>query len=141
MKIKVGDIFEITLGNGKAAYAQALVEPEFSFFELSPINYPTEKTLFRLWVHNQAVKQWNKVGNKEPSGEFKSEIARFKQDPINGQLSIYIGGQETPAKFEQVRNLECAAVWESPHINDRLLDVYTGRPNKWVESMRPKPIG
>jgi len=140
MKTKKGDIFEIELEGSKVAFAQALVEPEFVFFEVSPLN-ANPSPIFRLWVHKSAVKEWNKIGNKEPSPELETELPRFKQDPINGSLSIYQGGAEKPATIEETTGLECAAVWEGNHIYDRLSDHYAGRENKWLKSLQPKVNG
>jgi hypothetical protein len=141
MKTKLGDVFEIKLEDGALAYAQALKEPEFAFFELSPVENSTVNPLFRIWVHKSAVNEWRKIGNAVPSTELETEIPRFKQDPINGKLSIYKGGSEQSATHEEVQGLECAAVWEGAHINDRLSDYLFGRKNKWVESLRPKVNG
>lgn len=140
MKTKKGDIFEIALKDGKVAFAQALAEPEFAFFEASPLDNNPDP-IFRLWVHKSAVKEWNKIGNKDLSPKLEKELPRFKQDPINGSLSIYQGGTERPTTIEEITGLECAAVWEGNHINDRLSDYYAGRENKWLKSLQPKANG
>jgi hypothetical protein len=66
----------------------------------------------------------------------------FKRDSISGKLSIYTerGGKsfEKDATLEECKQLECAAVWSANHIIDRLNDHFSGKPNKWVESMKPK---
>ncbi len=140
MKTKIGDIFEIKLKNGKVAFAQALAEPEYAFFEVSPLE-TNPNVLFRIWVHKSAIKEWGKIGNRKLSSELKKEEARFKQDPINGKLSIYKGGTETPATLEEISGLECAAVWEGNHISDRLSDHFEGKENKWLKSLQPKVNG
>ena len=73
MKTKKGDIFEIELEGGKVAFAQALAEPEFAFFEASPLD-TNSSPVFRLWVHKSAVIKWNKVGNKELPPELLSNV-------------------------------------------------------------------
>jgi hypothetical protein len=64
----------------------------------------------------------------------------FKEDPISHALSRYRGGggDEVPASAEQCEGLECAAVWEAEHVVERLSDHFAGRPNAWVESMKPR---
>ncbi|MCP3850091.1 MAG: hypothetical protein GY694_07635 [Gammaproteobacteria bacterium] len=141
MKPKIGDIFEIPLEEGVVCYSQALSEPEFAFYITSPLNNEKLKPIFRLWVHKSAIREWNKIGNQPLTAELESEVPRFKQDPINGSISIYKGEIEQPATHEQIQGLECAAVWEGNHINDRLTDHLAGRKNIWVESMRPKLNG
>ena len=140
MKIKIGDIFEIKLKGGKVAFAQALAEPEYAFFVVSPLE-SNQKSLFRIWVHKSAVKEWVKIGNKKLSSELEEEVPRYKQDPINGKLSIYKGGAEMPATIEEIRGLECAAVWEGNHISGRLSDHFEGKENKWLKSLQPKVNG
>ena len=141
MKPKIGDIFEIPLEEGAVCYAQTLIEPEFAFFTSSPLGNLNSNPIFRLWVHKSAIKEWNKIGNESLSTELKSEIPRFKQDALNGSLSIYKGGNEQKATQDQIQDLERAAVWEGTHIKERLSDHLAGRKNKWVESMRPKVNG
>ena len=140
MKIKKGDIFEIIFENNQVAYAQALEEPEYAFFEASPENESNEP-LFRLWVHKGAIKDWNKIGHNEPSSILQDQVPRFKQDPINGKISIYISGIEKSATFEEITGLDRAAVWEGIHIHERLSDHYAGRENKWLKSLEPKYNG
>ena len=140
MKTKIGDIFEIKLKGGKVAFAQALAEPEYAFFEVSPLEVDSN-SLFRIWIHKSAIKEWVKIGNKTLSSELETEVPRFKQDPINGKLSIYKGGTETPATMEEISGLECAAVWEGNHISDRLSDHFEEKENKWLKSLQPKENG
>jgi hypothetical protein len=140
MKIKIGDIFEIKLKGDRDAFAQALAEPEYAFFEVSPLEADSN-ALFRIWVHKSAINEWVKIGNKKLSSDLEAEVPRFKQDPINGKLSIYKGGTETPATIEEISGLECAAVWEGKHISDRLSDHFEGKENKWLKSLQPKING
>ena len=140
MKTKKGDIFEICLDSGKVAFAQALNEPEFAFFEVSPVD-KNPNTIFRLWVHKSALKEWSRIGNKELTADLETEVPRFKQDPINGSLSIYKGGKERSATTEEIKGLECAAVWDGNHIKDRLSDHLEGKENKWLISLQPKING
>jgi hypothetical protein len=134
---KKGDIFEIAVAEGIVAFAQALNEPEYAFFSENPIEAQGQMPLFRIWVHNSAPKKWKKLGTAQPSEAFDIEIPRFKKDPITGALSTYVGGNESPATLEEVQNMECAAVWEEPHIIDRLADHLSGRQNQWLESLKP----
>lgn len=134
---KKGDIFRIAITNGAVAFAQALNEPEYAFFSENPLEVQGQSPLFRIWVHNSAPKKWNRLGNSLPSGVLDVEVRRFKKDAITGALSTYMGGNENPATLEEVKNLECAAVWEEPHIIERLEDHFAGRTNKWFESLKP----
>ncbi len=132
-----GDVLEIQLPDGGSSTCQMLVEPEFAFF--SPND--ASQLLFRLWVHKTAYNsgRWEKIENSVVPPELGSEIPRFKQDPINGTLSIYQNGKERPATEEECQELERAAVWEANHVEERIADHLQGKENKWVKSLVLKP--
>ncbi len=106
--------------------------PEVAFFD--PTN--PDKVIFRLWVHQSAYTKgrWLKVGRNLILKELEEQVPRFKKDVISGKLSIYINGQESPAALQDCLNLECAAVWEPEHVEDRLRDYCEGKENIWVKS-------
>jgi hypothetical protein len=54
---------------------------------------------------------------------------------MNGRLTIYLLGDIRPAKRKECVGLECCAVWDPEHVEDRLKDHFAGIPNKWVQSM------
>ncbi len=140
MKTNKGDVFKVQVSDGHIAYAQALNDPEFAFFSTEP-GKGNENFLFRVWVHKSALKHWEKAGNVKVSGNLGIDMPRFKKDPISGSYSTYIGGVETPATYEKVIGLECAAVWEWPHIEERIMACFSGTESKWVKSMRPVKNG
>lgn len=142
-----GDLFKVPVGNAHS-YAVALQHPLFGFFnvltedELDPTDIDRISLLFKVWVMDYAVKKaiWTKVGHTDKFiGRFK-DVRFFKQDILNGCLTSYgdSDGTEFPIDFDTASQMEPAAVWDPEHIEDRLLDHFAGRPNKWVESMRPK---
>jgi hypothetical protein len=47
-------------------------------------------------------------------------------------------GDIKPAKKVDCIGLERAAVWEAGHVEERIVDHFAGRTNKWVEDMRIK---
>jgi len=89
--------------------------------------------------------RWPVIGAVPLSDDERRRPERFfKQDPLNSNLTIYWEDPESgepheiPALLEEAENLECAAVWDPEHVEDRLRDHFAGRPNKWVESLRPQ---
>ena len=135
------------LEDGRYSYAQALESPEFAFFdvatdtELAAEEAISHPLMFRIWVHKASLKTWNKLGKVPISEPLSQQVPRFKQNVLNGNLSIYINQQETPASLEEVQGLECAAVWEGQHIISRIQDHLAGQENIWVASMQPKQKG
>ena len=63
----------------------------------------------------------------------------FIQDALNPRsFSIDERGAFRPATKEECIGLECAAVWDPTHAEDRIRDHYLGRKNKWLESLKIK---
>jgi hypothetical protein len=143
-----GAIVTIPLGNGIVSYAQMLNEPEYVFFDCKtsheiPLESVIKKAvLFRLWVMRSAhsTGRWLKVGNAPIKGSLNKEIPRFKQDPLHLEnICIYINGQEgAQCTLAECENLECAAIWNAEHVEDRLRSYYNRVPCNWSLSLRPK---
>jgi hypothetical protein len=145
----VGDVVAIPLGDGRIGFGLVLECPLMAFFDVSAkvgeeptveeiIRYPVA---FKIWVMNQPIVDglWPVFGKVSVPKELAVEPWFFKEDPISGKISITkSGAEERFAKPGQVDNLERAAVWSAVHVVDRLRDHFKGKPNKWVEAMRPR---
>ncbi|MBR9825637.1 MAG: hypothetical protein GYB36_07520 [Alphaproteobacteria bacterium] len=147
MRRTVGDILEIALPNG-FAYAQVSESPLIVFFDrlhdssqkLKDID--TKSVAFKVCVHNADVKsgRWKRLGNIPISDQTGAMPRMFKQDKITGRLALYHAdfastGYERPARLSECEGLECAAVWDAPHVEDRLIDHFNGLENRWVKSL------
>lgn len=142
----VGDIFSIDLGDDIFCFGRILNNPLMAFYDCKSkemksldliINSPI---IFKVWVMNYAITsgRWKIIGNLPVNSDLLANPKFFKQDNITRKLSIYHDGEEIPATFEDCLGLECAAVWDPEHVEDRLRDYFRKIPNKWVESMRIK---
>ena len=143
----VGDIVRIDLGDGFHAYARVLDGALFAFYDCRvkeelPIDRIVRcPILFQISVMNYAIKQgrWKVIGHVTLEDSLKNPPPRFIQDPLRPEsFSIYEKGKIRPATKEEAIGLECAAVWDPEHVEDRLRDHYAGRKNKWVESLKMK---
>jgi hypothetical protein len=145
----VGDVVKVDLGDGTMGFGRVLSDPLMAFYDLRTNNVPTldaivsSTVLFRVWVMHYAIKSgfWKVIGNLPLSKEPEDTPKFFKRDPINGKYSIYYREQDIPATQEETEGLECAAVWEPEHVEDRLRDHFAGKPNVWVELLRYGSIG
>jgi hypothetical protein len=146
-KRTVGDVVVIDLGDGFHTYARVLEEASFAFYdgraneELTVDRIVTLPILFQVAVMDHAIKRrrWVVIGNAPLDDLLLNPPPRFIQDPIRkDRFRIYAKGQIRPATKEECIGLECAAVWEPTHVEDRLRDHYSGRQNKWVESLKIK---
>lgn len=144
-KRQVGDVIEIPLGDNRYGYGRILEDPLYAFYDVSTERHLAVEEvvglpiLFKIWVRDEAVKNqiWKIIGNKPLQSDLLEVPKFFKKDPINKKLSIYWKGKEVSASKEECAGLECAAVWDAEHVEDRLRDHFAGKPNRWVESMRP----
>lgn len=148
-RITPGAVLEIVL-NGKYYYAQILKSKGCAFFDFKsekPINNHSilndVNILFILRVYDDVITKgrWIKVGKLDIRDELQTEPFKFIQDSLNPKsFELYNPntGEIIPATREQVEGLECAAVWEAEHVEDRIRDYYDGKPNVWVQQLAIK---
>ena len=143
-----GDFIKIKLTDEHFCFARVLKEPLIAFYDIktnTDISLDEISTLpivFKIWVMNNAIttNRWQVIGHKELEDELKKPAIFFKQDPISKSVFLYSDSIETPAVYEQCVGLERAAVWSPEHVEDRLLDHFDGKTNKWVDSLKLKPV-
>jgi hypothetical protein len=146
-RIKRGDVYLISIGEGLVAYAVALQRPLYGFFDVfseSPVAVESLIELafaFRCCVHDQAIKtgRWIKVGSYVPEKEL-DKMLYFKKDLISGNLETYCDDGHEAVRLltrEEARQLEPAAVWSAEQVEDRLRDHFARQPNKLLISMVP----
>jgi hypothetical protein len=145
-KAKIGDIVEIALSNGMMGYCRVLKNPLMGFYavqsdsSLSPTDILIQPIAFKIWVMNSVISsgRWKLIGNAPLEPELEGSPWFFKQDSISKAISVYREGVERPATKEECAGLECAAVWSAEHVEERLVDHFEGRPNKWIKAMMLK---
>ncbi len=136
-----GNVVEIPLENGKYAYGVVVNFPLIAFsnlyFDKPQVNFSGvfDDFAFKLWVMKNAIgkRHWHVVGNIEISIE---SPVFYKVDMISKCFSHYHESLETESSLEQCIGLECAAVWEAEHIEERLLAKSVGKESIWEESLR-----
>lgn len=143
-------MIEIPLDCGKLCFAQVVAFPLIVFFDLRVEARPSLREIldsnvaFSLWVAKSALvdQAWTVIGRSPIPETVDRRPAFFKLDRISGKYFLtYSGEEEIPVSAAQLADVECAAVWELEHLLDRLQDHFAGRPNRWVEAMRPKLEG
>lgn len=144
-----GRVMAIPLGDGSFGYCRALTAPNTDCYSLrspellDPAEVVQAPILFRIWVMKYAFtgRRWKRIGSIPLS---ESETGKiwwyFKQDDMGNLFRTRNGLEEISAAWEEVQGMECAAVWDPTHIEDRLRDCFDGKPNKWVESLKPRKM-
>jgi hypothetical protein len=144
-----GTFVRIRLQDGSYGYGRLLEFPFIAFYDYrstEPVSdldaLAAKPVAFTIAVHKSAVDTWEVIGQKPPEPNLKPPM-RFMQtigDPADCQI-FDSEGNERPAKPEECVGLERVAVWEPNHVEDRLLDMFMNRPNKWVEQLKVKLPG
>lgn len=148
-RIIPGAILEIH-ANDRYYYAQILQSKGCAFFDIERIEPLTDisilldtSVLFIIAVYNDVITKgkWIKIGKIEIREDLKIAPLQFIQDSLNPSKFEFYNpntGEITSATKEDVDGLECAAVWEAHHVEDRLRDHYEGKPNIWIEQLAIK---
>lgn len=147
-RYKVGSIFELCIDDSFYCYAQLLPFDEMAFFDCrfdSPISdiqvLSTAQPIFITSVYSYIIhtKLWKRIGVLSVRDDFMKDIEYFIYHKDTNSFEIYSShtGQIRKSCYEECKSLECCAVWDINHIEDRLRDHFNGVPCKWVTSIRP----
>lgn len=152
-KPKPGDVFRVRLDNGNYIYGRVSERGGYPFYNkqfgaTELVNYDELLTLpviFRIWVADRAFRaeKWEIVGRVEVHESIQDLPRFFIWDQIAKKFSIYNYEDcysNIPSTYEECKELECAASWDSMHIESRLEDYFSGKPNKWLEDTKAKPV-
>jgi hypothetical protein len=139
-------VVRINLGGGSYGYGQLLQDPLVVFFDAFDEGTSTaaevaqSRPLFAIHVMKYSVTDgdWTIIGRHDVPKQIDQNPFFFMEDIFDGTLYITRDGvAKTLASKEDVKCLESLAVWEPEHVRDRLNDYRHGRPNEWVEQLRP----
>lgn len=142
---RVGDVVEIDLCDGFRAYARVLDEGSFAVYDCrTETEFPLDDilrlpVLFEVAVMRWAVTKgrWKVIGTAPIESAHSVPAPKFIEDQLNkGHFEIYEHGKIRPASRAECIGLECMAVWDPEHVEDRIRDHFAGRTNKWVESLK-----
>jgi hypothetical protein len=142
----IGAVVKINLGDGNHSYARILDKASFAIYDFMTKSEKTideitaKNILFIVAVYDDVITdgRWEKIGSKPLEEELKILPMKYMQDSINpNNFSLYNPntGEIIPAKRGDCAGLECAAVWEAEHVEDRIRDHYAGKKNKWLEQL------
>lgn len=138
---KSGIFLRIPLADGSFAYGRLLTSPYSAYY-----NYRTtapdsdlDRIASKPILFRAAVRQsWEVIGWRQLEDPLTQPVVRFHQDIGDfRRCTIYdSAGNERAAEPQECIGLERAAVWEQHHLEERLLDAFTGRPNAAEEHLR-----
>jgi hypothetical protein len=144
-KHESGTFLRIPLPDGTFGYGRVLERPYVAFYNFRTTEpsadlrtIESKPVLFRQAVRLSTPNHWVSLGKKELVGEVAEPVVRFTQDVGDFRKCVIFdtAGNTRDATPEECVGLERAAVWESLHIEERLLDTFMGRPNLAGEHLR-----
>jgi len=137
-----GDILKIKLKGGYVTYCRVLPEASFAFYDARTrrrtvdIEWVLERPiLFIAPVYKQAVTmgRWERVGRTPLEAHLQRLPPKFIQDSMYPSgFAIYEDAKIRHATREECLGLECFAVWDPEHLEERIEDHYAGRRCKWL---------
>lgn len=144
-KYTVGSIVEIPINNGEYyCYGQLIGYGECAVFDFRSQEPLTDlsildnaKTLFRVVIYRHVIGQgeWLKVGKRPIREEFKYFPDHYIYHDWNHRFFLYRveTGEIIRASKEECRGLERSAVWDSNHVEDRIVAHYNNMPYGWQQ--------
>ncbi len=145
---KEGAFFEIVLSNGKFSYGRVLPKANYAFYDiyedqrLTDIKeIETREILFIISVYKFAItkNRWKQIASKELESKLQTLPLKFIEDILHpGNFELYNPntGKTDSVTKDKCLGLERAAVWEPEHVEERIIDYFERRPNKWVEQLK-----
>lgn len=142
---KIGDIFQVDLGDGIFGYGQVVSKVEYAFFDFfnegSIPNFSdviNSNILFGISVDRYVLRDglWPIIGRFSVSEVAMKKQSFFTHDRFTNEYTIWTQEGKYPATPEEIQDLECLASWGHDHVEQRLRDHLAGRPNCIVERFR-----
>jgi hypothetical protein len=153
-----GRVVRVDLGDGRHAYGRQLWSINVEFYDhvdtagktIELLDLVDKPVAFTIWLTDRCFQRngrWTLLDTIPLlDRERQRSDVKFRQDMPSGALTIEsrphppsLDFRRRTATAEECQSLEQAAVWSPEHVEDRLRDHFDGRPNTWVESLRPKP--
>jgi hypothetical protein len=107
--------------------------------ELSAEEIVQVKSLFKVMVMDRAIKsfRWPVIGHVELPPVWLHPVKFYKQDALHPERLFikWSDGTEIPTDLQGIERLEKAAIWDPEHVEDRIMDHFAGRPNRWLKSL------
>lgn len=139
-RLKLGDIYEIPLPNGKNAYGRLFKECTLAIYqkrclEVKELPDNEDYECF-IGVYKDLLQDgvWKIVGNRKFENDEKAwPPPMCVIDAITKIGSLYYKGNIIPCSYEECKDLEVATAWDRHHVIDRLMgdtrwDKLLGKP-------------
>lgn len=131
-----GDIYAISLPDHTYRFVRVLNSAAIGIYRQKSTtiqDVPLEDDYeFYLYVYDHAFKEWTFITHKRFETEEESWPPPFcLVDALTFRGSIFYHGKISPCKFEECKDLETLAIWDTHHLVDRLMG-----DESWTKSLR-----
>lgn len=131
-RLKLGEIYEIPLPNGKRAYGRLFKENTLAIYDQICDNITelpeNEEYRFFVCVYDDLLRDgiWPVAGNRSfASAEDAWPPPKCVVDAITGVGSLYYKGEIKKCTHEECKDLEVVSVWDRRHVVDRIMGIDT----------------
>lgn len=76
---------------------------------------------------------WQVLGREPLDPLLDQPVGFFREDPITGEIDIYVEGRFVPYAGEDLSKMERLAAWTPPHLISRLEHHFFGKPDKYAD--------
>lgn len=147
-RYKNGTILELDIFGLYFCYAQILPYGNTAFFDFRSEKHISDFSildkapiLFIINIYPYIVSKglWKRVGYLNLRENFKEDIKYYIYDEIHNKYEEYSSktGEIKPSSLDKCKNLECCAVWDKNHVEDRIRDYYSGKTCIWLKQLSP----
>lgn len=140
-RLKLGDVYEIGLPDGKRAYGRLYKECTLAIYEkiCNDISELPEENNYRFFVgvYKDLLQDgvWPIVANRKFNSDEESWAPpQCIVDAITKKGSLYYKGEVISCSYEECKDLEVVAAWDREHVIDRIMGS-----DKWEKTLR-RPI-
>ena len=127
-RLRLGDIYEVELPNGKKAYGRLFKEYVLAFYKTrchDVSELPDQEDYeFYVGVYKDLLQDgvWRVVGNRRFANDDEAWAPPMVVvDALTNKGSLYHKGTITPCSYEECKDLEVVAAWDRQHVIDRLM--------------------
>ena len=137
--LRTGTYVRIPLEDGSFGYGRVLPNPYMAFYNFRTTEpssdldiIDSKPVLFTQAVRLFDYRRWVNIGMRALQGELTKAVVSFTQDLADFRKCVISDseGRGKEATPEECIGLERAAVWDTHHIEQRLLDTFMGHPNE-----------
>ena len=150
---KIGTFYKVPLVNNKHAYARLIDKYLFSFYKINATDLSDEEIMhllvnaspiFSIYIHKYVFSEsnWEIIGYRPLEEHILNNMPVFFRQNIGNKEQCWLitlePGYKKPIDPKDCINMEREVVWEYKTVEERLIDYFENRLNRYVEHFKVK---